>query len=332
VSVVDIVLLWVDGNDPEWQTEYNKHASVKLENNIVRFRDWDILPYMFRSFERFMPWVRKIHFVTWGHLPSWLDINHPKLNIVKHEEYIDNTYLPVFSANPIEIVLHQIDDLSEKFIYFNDDTFIISKIEQERFFENGLPRDALVSNALSSSSGVGHFVLNDLEILNRHFDKRTAFKRHFGKWINLKYGTDNLRTLALLPWRRFTGFVDWHMPQPFLKSVFDEVWEKEAKVLQQTMQSRFRACENVNQYLFRYWQLASGQFVPVSMKDTSYITLSMDALQSGTVEQMITSGNYAMICLNDGETIQSDADFEEAKQLIQHAFEKILPKKSEFER
>jgi hypothetical protein len=58
----------------------------------------------------------------------------------------------------------------------------------------------------------------------------------------------------------------------------------------------------------------------------------MDALRSGKVERMITSGDYAMICLNDGETIQSDADFEEAKQLIQHAFEKILPQKSEFEK
>lgn len=329
--MVDIVLLWVDGNDPKWQEERNRYLSQEQQAKAFMFRDWDLLRYMFRSFEQFMPWVRKIHFVTWGHYPDWLNTDHLKLNIVKHSDYIEQELLPVFSSHPIELPMHKIPELADKFIYFNDDFFIVKLIDQKRFFQEGLPRDALVSNALSSSSGVGYFVLNDLEILNRHFDKRTVFKRHFGKWINLKYGTDNLRTLALLPWRRFTGFVDWHMPQPFLKSVFDEVWGKEANVLRQTMQSRFRACENVNQYLFRYWQLASGQFVPVSMKDTSYITLNMEALRNGTVEQMITSGDYAMICLNDGETIQSDADFEEAKQLIQRAFKKILPQKSEFE-
>ena len=121
------------------------------------------------------------------------------------------------------------------------------------------------------------------------------------------------------------------MPQPFLKSTFEEVWEKEREVLERTSASRFRNCNDVNQYLFRYWQLAKGEFTPVSMRDMKYVTLSMEALESGEVADIITSQKYAMICLNDSEGIATDAEFEEAKQIIKEAFEMILPEKSSFE-
>lgn len=327
---IDFVILWVDGEDPKWEIELNKYLHSR-DKDKVRFRDWDNIQYILRAFEEFTPWVRRVHFVTWGHLPEWLDIDHPKLNIVNHTDYIDKKDLPVFNANPLEINLHKIPDLSEKFIFFNDDSFLTAPLKQERFFREELPRDMLVSNALSSSKGVGHFVLNNLEILNRHFDKKTVVKKNLGKWFNLAYGKEMMRSLFLLPWPRFTGFVDHHQPQPFLKSTFQEVWGKEKEILEQTSASKFRVCSDVNQYLFRYWQLAKGEFSPVSMKDSKYITLNMDDLRSGKILDMITSENYSMVCLNDGDSIQTEEEFEEAKKIIKDAFEKILPNKSSFE-
>jgi len=330
---VDFVILWVDGNDQEWQKEFNHYSKKKKGNqNKIQFRDWANLQYIFRAFEQFTPWVRKIHFVTWGHLPEWLNTSHPKLNIVKHTDILKADNLPVFNSNAIEPNIHQVRDLSEKFVLFNDDFFLASKLSKERFFKDGLPCDMMVCNALSSSSGVGHFVLNNLEILNRHFSKLRVLQRNPSKYFNYKYGSGGLlRNLALLPWSRFTGFVDPHMPQPFLKSVFTEVWNKEKTKLEETSASMFRSCSDINQYLFRYWQLASGKFSPVSLNDSKYITLDMQNLRNGKVREMITSGKYAMICLNDGEGIETDEDFEEAKTIIQNAFNEILPNKSSFE-
>jgi hypothetical protein len=221
--------------------------------------------------------------------------------------------------------------LSEKFVLFNDDSFLVSPIRPERLFKNGMPCDMLVSNVLSSSDGVGHFVLNNLEILNRHFDKKNAIKKNLGKWFNLAYGAEMMRSLLLLPWPRFTGFVDPHQPQPFLKSTFEEVWSKEREKLEKTSASKFRSCDDVNQYLFRYWQLAKGEFVPISMRDAKYVTLTMENLRSGEVSDIIMSQKYSMVCLNDGESIETDEEFEEAKQIVKDAFEKILPEKSSFE-
>jgi len=326
---IDFVILWVDGNDPAWQEAY--HAYRESEDQPAQFRDWDNLYYIFRAFEIFTPWVRKIHFVTWGHLPEWLNADHPKLNIVKHKDILDHKNIPVFNSNAIEPNMHKIDGLAEHFVLFNDDFFLVSPLSEERFFKNGLPRDMLVSNALSSSAGVGQYVLNDLEILNRHFDKRTAMKNNFSKWFFPLYGKEMLRNMALLPWPRFTGFVDPHQPQPFLKSTFKEVWREERKILERTSAAKFRTCSDVNQYLFRYWQLAKGEFAPVSMRDSKYVTLNMDDIRSGKISEIITSQKYTMVCLNDNEAIESEEDLEGAKRALQEALGTILPNKSSFE-
>ena len=93
--------MWVDGNDPEWQKEKNNYDKKdNADGSIVRYRDWDLLQYWFRGVEKFAPWVNKVYFITWGHLPKWLDTSNPKLVIVNHKDYIPEEYLPTFSANP----------------------------------------------------------------------------------------------------------------------------------------------------------------------------------------------------------------------------------------
>ncbi|WP_292660630.1 Stealth CR1 domain-containing protein [Nitratifractor sp.] len=328
--MIDVVILWVDGSDPTWRQERSRYAEKRSDTAEIRFRDWGTLRYLFRGLERFAPWVRRIHLVTWGHVPPWLRQNHPRLRLVRHEEYIDPKFLPLFNANALEINLHRIEGLAEHFIYFNDDLFFTAPTEPTRFFLNGKPRDSFVTNALSSSQGVGHFVLNDLEIINRYFDKWSIFRRRLFHCFNLQYGAGNLRTMALLPWRRFTGFVDYHLPQPFCKSTFDEVWSLENEALERTSASRFRRCDDLNQYLFRYWHLAKGEFVPVGMHDGKYVTLSMRMLRDGTVDRLINSGKYRMICVNDDASIFPE-EFAEAKELLRQSFEKLLPEKSEFE-
>jgi hypothetical protein len=328
--MIDFVILWVDGDDPKWIEEYERHSNSTIDpKDMSLFRSWDNLEYWFRGVDIFTPWVRQIHFVTYGHTPKWLNLDHPKLNIVKHSDYIPNRYLPTFSSHPIELNIYRIEGLAEKFVLFNDDTFLIANTPPERFFVDGLPCDQLICNALSSSSGVGHFVLNNLEILNRHFNKFDSIKRDFLKWFSIKYGRDILRNIALLPWGRFTGFVDPHMPQPYLKSTFSEVWSLEEKELNSSSLSKIRGCSDISPYLFRYWQLSKGEFVPTSMQDTIYISIDDETIKSSVVDDVLLSQRYKMICLNDA--IESSVDFTKAKEMIQHSLMKIVPGKSSFE-
>ena len=63
---IDFVIAWVDGNDPAWRAEKDKYDLRPSKGSAeVRFRDWNNLRYWFRGVEKFAPWVRKVHFVTW---------------------------------------------------------------------------------------------------------------------------------------------------------------------------------------------------------------------------------------------------------------------------
>ena len=139
---IDFVILWVDGSDEEWLKEKKKYKTdIDVADSIVRYRDWDNLQYWFRGIEKFTPWVNKIHFITWGHIPKWLNTKNPKLNIVNHKDYMKPEYLPSYNSTAIELSLGFLECLSEKFVYFNDDFFIINKCKKEDFFVNDLPCD-----------------------------------------------------------------------------------------------------------------------------------------------------------------------------------------------
>ena len=118
---IDIVITWVDMNDPAWKEEFNKysHNPANEENGVIdaRFRDYGFLKYWFRGVEKFTPWVRKIHFVTSGQKPEWLDTKNAKLNLVDHKDFIPSEFLPTYNSVVIERYMHKIPGLSEKFVY-----------------------------------------------------------------------------------------------------------------------------------------------------------------------------------------------------------------------
>ena len=329
-SGIDFVMIWVDGNDPQWRAEKNRYSpdEAKFNVNDVRYRDWDLLHYWFRGVEKFAPWVRRIHFVTCGHVPKWLNREHPKLHFVKHSDYIDADYLPTFSANPIELNLHRIEGLSERFVFFNDDIFLIAPMKEKDYFVNGLPRDVAVLNPPTPNRyGIPTIILNDLGIIADHFDFITQFKANWKKWINPIYGVQNLRTLLLLPWRRYLGFYDLHLPSAFLKSTFEEVWRKEQDLLRKTSGHRFRDDADVNQYLMIYWQIARGEFVPGSPKKGRMFEISFENIDR--ITDVIRNQRMKVICINDSEKID---DFHILRQKLVDAFDCILKEKSSFEK
>lgn len=330
---IDFVIPWVDGSDPLWQKEKEKYSLAKKSdaNSVTRYRDWELMIYWFRSIEAFTPWVRKIHFITWGHLPEFLNVNHPKIHIVRHEDYIPAEWLPTFSSHTIEMNIHRIPGLADHFVYLNDDTFICRPMKKEDFFRNGLPCLQFTENPLGfvGKLEVWQFAAaNDLGIINKWFSKKKTERKLFGKYFNVKYSWyDNLRSimLALLFPRYFTGFKNYHAPVPYIKSVFQTLWEKEPEILKSTSAHKFRDKEDVNQWAAHWWQIASGNFYP---RRLSARTCSIDAKSIDSICSDIKKQKYEMMCLNDNDM---NADFETLKAQLNEAFNSILPDKCSFE-
>lgn len=328
---IDAVVLWVDGNDPVWLKERSKYSSNfdNVNKDASRYRDWGNMKYWFRSIDKFAPWIRKVHFVTFGHFPSFLNVKSPKIDIVNHKDIIPAEYLPTFNSEAIEINIHKIKGLADHFIYFNDDMFLLKPVKKEDYFNQGLPvLEGLQGTITSVGDGNAypHSMLNDIDIINRNFNKRKQIKKYWYKWFNYRYGIENIRNVFLAPWDMYTGFKNAHLPAPFLKHTFDEVWKKEYEILNKTRQHKFRSFEDVNQYVFRYWQLASGEFYP-HFQMGKRIEISDTKIPS--IVKEITTQKHKEICINDSEEIN---DFEYCKNQIIKALNTILPEKSSFEK
>lgn len=330
---IDIVILWVDGNDSAWLKEKSRYLppSDSDSNSVNRYRDWGLLPWWFRAVEQFAPWVRKIHFVTWGHIPSFLDRNHPKLHIVNHRDFIPPEYLPTFSSHTIEANLHRIPGLAEHFIYFNDDMFLLRPVEKRDFFCNGLPCTCGTEVPWQFSGPIGvweHAATNDLGVINRHFPKKKALNSHGRKYTDRCYPwKDNIRTTILqkLYPDYFTGFRNLHGPAPYRKETLRQVWNAEPQLLQKTCRNRFRSPSDVNQWVFLWWQVASGQFSPCLPDNL------VSGINESTIDALcrcIQNREHTMICLNDPEEA---VDFETLSSRLRQAFDSILPDKSSFE-
>lgn len=331
---IDFVVLWVDGNDPAWQKEKAKYSPQKVDdsNNRNRYRDWGLMPYWFRAIEAYAPWVRKIHFVTWGHIPAFLNTNHPKLHIVRHDEFIPKEYLPTFSSHTIEMNIHRIEGLAEHFVYFNDDMFITQKLPPSYFFKNNMPclYYTEIPMVYSGKMEVWQYAsANDLCIINSHFNKVESVKKNIFKYLNFRYAAkDNLRSFLFFignP-RQFIGFKNFHSPAAYRKATFAKVWDLEPTILDETCSHRFRDPRDVNQWLALWWQLASGEFAPKKMKCATF-SPSIDRVEKTC--SAITEGTFDMICINDSA---SEDDFEIIASRIIGAFKKVLPEKSSFEK
>ncbi len=325
---IDIVVLWVDGNDEEWLKEKNKYLNIKGDRGENRFRDCENVQYLFRGIEKYAPWVNKVFFITWGHVPSWLNTKNEKLRIVKHEEFIPKEYLPTFNSNVIELNLHRIKDLSERFVLLNDDFFILKPTKKEDFFVNGVPTDVYVEyTQLASFYNDTHFFMkaNILAIINKHFNKKEFVRRNLTKVLNFKYGKFNFKTLHSLGFKKkFCGFWNFHSPQAYLKQTFRKIWDEEYEALDMSCHNKFRNSTDLGHYLCRYWQMVEGNFVP--KKDESKYLVYLDDNKQNIEE--LRSNKYKYVCINDA---YMHVDFEKSKKEINSVLEELLKDKSAFE-
>lgn len=133
---IDLVYTWVDGNDLEYQKLLNEYSEKPLDLNPERYRDlFQLMKYSLRSVEKYAPWINHIHIFTCRpQKPEWLNVDHPKINVVHHDEVFDESDIPTFNYNVIESYLHKIPNLTDDFIYLNDDFLFGSEVYPQDFY------------------------------------------------------------------------------------------------------------------------------------------------------------------------------------------------------
>ena len=145
---IDVVIAWVDGNDPLHRKKIQPYLSKKAETSDdiagpTRYRSEGEIFYCVSSILRFAPFIRKIFIVTDEQDPcldDFIQVNFPEnkipVEIVDHKVIFRDheQYLPVFNSRAVETCIHRIPDLNENYVYFNDDFFLINPIRETDWF------------------------------------------------------------------------------------------------------------------------------------------------------------------------------------------------------
>ncbi|MDF2484240.1 MAG: hypothetical protein K0R46_408 [Herbinix sp.] len=332
---IDIIVPWVDGSDPKWIKERDfwlKETNADgYVNSNIRYQDWENLQYWFRAVEKYMPWVNRVFLVTWGHIPRWLNLDCKKLKVVKHDEYIPKEYLPTFNSNTIEMNYHLIEELSENFILFNDDIFPLQPIEEEYYFKDNVIGDEAVEGHVfpvdvGPLSAWGKYVqVNNMLLINRHFQKREVQEKNWDKWYCVDYGELLERTRSLNYWYDFAGFRDPHMASALHKSTLAHIWEVEHNVLDIASGNKFRSYTDISRYVIRYWNLCEGNFNP---RRTLGYTEAVRIDNFEIIAEGIKKQKWKMINLTE---VCTPEEFVSIKRYINKALQCVFPDKSNFE-
>lgn len=132
---MDVVYTWVDGTRPDYWDLLATYSEEKRDLNPERFRDeYQILRYSMRSLRAYAPWLGKIYlFTARPHVPPWLDLEHPQIRVIHHDEVFDDARaLPTFNCYSIETQLQHLP-CSDPFLYFNDDYLLGAPCGLEQF-------------------------------------------------------------------------------------------------------------------------------------------------------------------------------------------------------
>ena len=339
---IDFIILWFDGNDPAWRAEKQKWEALsgieemKTDDSCseCRYRSDDkMLRYWLRAVEKFAPWVNKVFIISGGQKPDWLNESHPKLRLAYHKDFIPAQYLPTFNSVTIEMNLHRIKDLSEHFVHFCDDMFLLRPLSPEFFFRDGVPvLDAnLRYTSLVEYGNWSRLLFNSYCLVNSNFNIGKSIWENRGKWFNLKeLGFKRVRRnfACYLANRTLPVNLYGHIAVPHLKSTLDEIWERYPEVMHQSSLRKFRSDDQVVQWLLCAWNQAEGRFYPANDRRQGInISISPDNLEHAC--EIIRNQSVPQICVND---TRYNTDPVRSSSEIEKAFEVILPDKSTFEK
>src|SRR3954471_21825298 len=118
--MLPIVYTWVDDSWEGYRGERDLYAAKPDDRDPARSRDnLDLLKYSLRSLATYAPWAGTIYIVTMRpQVPRWLDLSHPRIKIVHHDQFMPAEILPTFNSFSILSHLHAIPDIGNRFVYF----------------------------------------------------------------------------------------------------------------------------------------------------------------------------------------------------------------------
>lgn len=292
---MDIVITYVDGNDPVWKQDYQEYTNVPVMDK--RFRDWGTLKFLLRGIEVNMPFIRNVYLVVshYSQVPQWAD--EENLKVVLHKDIIPAEHLPTFNSATIEMHLHRIEGIDEEYLYFNDDLYPLLECNIEDFFRDG--------------KGVLGF--------SKHFLSSGMFKK-------ICRNSDEYARKALGMKKSWKFVRPQHTCTPMFRRECEDAYEILKNDIEKSL-SRTRTEKNISQYYYLDYQYYKGKIIPerLSNKHFSVALATPEGLKS-----FILNPGKKIMCVNDVHL--SEDKYQALRTAMIEAFEQKFPAKSRFEK
>ncbi len=309
---IDLVYLWVDGNDREWLSKKNaflgkEQGNVTDATTIARFIDNDELKYSLRSVEKYAPWIRKIFILTNEQRPHWLNTENTTIKIVDISEILPPDAFPCFNSVIIEHFLYKIPGLADRFLLANDDTFLNRPVTPDTFFiEEGYPIIRLKYVFL------GKWIMK----LKKTFNIHTNIYRKT---------VDRSATLIERKFGKYYSGMPHHNIDSYLKSDYKRVVEEYFKdEILSTVKHHIRTDDDIQRVIYSYFALAQKhcRLKYVGRKESCHIRV-----QKKNFNRFLNFYNPTFFCLNDTIHVK-----DEDRMRIKPFLTSLFPDKSGFEK
>lgn len=288
---IDYVVPMVFDNDSAWRDDYLTLHRVYNPNAYytLLYRSWGLEHLHILLVRKYMPWIRKIHVLLARESQRQEWMTEDLVHVVYHKDFIPQEYLPTFNACTIEMFLHKIPNLSEQFIYSNDDMIITNPLSKEDFFKNGVPCQLYYEQPYSENPNVFEaFCMKGLNMIAADFGKHYS-----DTWL---YGGHSLSAL--------------------LKSTCEKVWDNHQHEILDSI-SPERKEKNLNQYIYSYYQHLSGNYI----KHTPQRMLLSSSIPLERILMFLQKKDIQVACINDNS---KNNDFDKYTTAIKSCLENKL--------
>lgn len=272
---VDAVITWVDGSDPRHFLMRKCFLGERKSKGIkylqsgrseARFKNNNEIEYCVKSIVKFMPWIRHIFIVTDQQVPGFLEMSGSKYKnvfVIDHSEIFDGLdwALPTFNSRTIETMVHRIPGLADRYLYFNDDFFVLQKARIDDFF---IGEKVVLRGRWRCS-----WRLNEI---------KTFILGVIYKALSLSSNRD--RSGHLIPQMRAADLAGFssryfetsHAPHPVRTNTLKIFFDQNERILHDNIKHKFRSLDQfVVHPLAHHLEIASNNFVVNNIEDNLLI-------------------------------------------------------------
>lgn len=238
---IDAVITWVDSSDEVWRLKINQYLDEKIDWNdkkdSTRYNSINEIEITILSIIKFATYIKNIYVVTDNQEPkNFKKLKNKALESKINLQLIDHKvifkgyeeYLPTFNSRSIVNMVHRIPNLSNNFVVFNDDTFLINESKKEDFFVDNKPVIIGSWDSLYEDKIIRNFYLK----IKGNKKKRAGYKE------------------AQQMGAKLLGFKKYlrrdHTPLPMKKEKINIYFKDRDEILRGNIKYRFR---NSNQFL-----------------------------------------------------------------------------------